>query len=596
MTQQAHWTPARLDLLRAEMAARGLSAFIVPRFDAHQGEYIAPHDERLRYVTGFSGSAGVAIVLADRIVLFVDGRYQVQARGETDPAHVEIAHFHEDPLERWLATHAQKDWRIGFNPMLVPATWHGAWEAALAETGATLAPQAEDPVDAIWADQPAPPTVPVRPFTEGGESASEKRRRIGAELAAAGTDLLIETQPDNIAWLLNVRGGDVAFNPMPQSFLLLDSAGKSEWFVDARKLPNQLEDFELEGVSIADPTRFLSRLSERSAGLTVQADPGFSPLAAGQAAGSGGGTLVHRPSPVTLAKARKNPVELAGFRDCHVEDGVALTQFMAWLHAEAPRRAAAGQPIDEIEAEERVLAFRQGRPGFLEPSFRTISAAGANAAMSHYAASPDSAAPITATAPYLLDSGGQYTTGTTDVTRTTAIGPMPDDIRRAYTGVLKGFISMMSLQFPEGTCGHQIDGFARRALWDMGMDYDHGTGHGVGHVLSVHEHPQRFSRFVNAVPLVAGMVVTIEPGHYVEGYYGMRVENQVEIVSGAPGYLRFETLTLAPIDTALCIPEALSDQEKAWLNAYHQRVQARLSPMLDPETRDWLDQATRPIS
>lgn len=596
MTQQAHWSPARLQALRAEMAARGLDAVIVPRFDAHQGEYIAPHDERLRYVTGFSGSAGVAIVLAEHAVLFVDGRYQVQARGETDTSLVEIAHFHETPLPQWLAANAQKGWRIGFNPMLVPATWHSAWEAALAETGAELVPQHDDPVDAIWADQPESPAVPVRPFTEAGESALDKRRRIGAQLSEAGVDLLIETQPDNIAWLLNVRGGDVAFNPMTHSFLLLDSAGETEWFVDARKLPNQLEDFELDNVNVSDPSRFLSRLAERSAGLTVQADPDFSPLAAGQAAGSGGGSLIHRPSPVTLAKAQKNPVELAGFRSCHVEDGVALTQFMAWLHAEGPARAAAGNPIDEIEAEAKVLALRQERPGFLEPSFRTISASGANAAMSHYAAAPQTAAPITAAAPYLLDSGGQYATGTTDVTRTTAIGPMPEDIRRAYTGVLKGFISMMSLRFPEGTCGHQIDGFARRALWDMGMDYDHGTGHGVGHVLSVHEHPQRFSRFINPVPLVAGMVVTIEPGHYVEGYYGLRVENQVEIVPATPGFLRFETLTLAPIDTALCDSVALSAEEKDWLNAYHQRVKDALAPHLTPDARVWLDQATRPIS
>lgn len=588
----------RLAALRAWLAANSLDGVVVPRFDAHQGEYVAAHDERLRYLTGFSGSAGVALVTAEKAIIWVDGRYQVQVRQEVDLAAFAVEHYDDAPIEGWLEQHATPRRRIGLNPMLFPTAQYGKLKAALEKRGAELIGLGSDPIDAIWPDQPDAPLsrIAALPPSHAGESSMDKRRRIASELADAGADLLVETQPDNIAWLLNVRGSDVTYNPLPHSFLLIDREAGVEWFVDERKFPNARDGYELDGVAMRSPSRFLSRVGERAGGATVLVDPDFAPVAATLGVEANSGRVLHRTSPVTLAKAVKNAGELAGYRAAHLEDGLAWTRFMAWLHREGPAREQAGKPIREIEAEEKILALRQLGDGFVEPSFRSISAAGSNAAMCHYAAAPSSQGSITSAGVYLLDSGGQYTGGTTDATRTTALGPVSDGVRRTYTAVLRGFISLMTLQFPLGTEGHQIDAFARRPLWDLGLDYDHGTGHGVGHFLSVHEQPHRFEKRVNPHKLVAGQVMTVEPGYYLEGGFGMRVENQVEIVAGMPGFLRFDSLTLVPIDLKLADLTRLSGDDIAFLNAYHARVREALVDRIGEDARGYLIEATAPAS
>lgn len=587
----------RLRRLRAGMSEAGIDALIIPRFDEHQGEYCAPHDERLAYVTGFTGSAGICLVLRDRAIIFVDGRYQVQVRNQVNPGDYEIEHFDDAPIEQWLERHATASLGVGFNPMLIPASLHGKLSRALERSGGRLVALPSDPVDAIWNDQPEKPLAPITAFAleHAGETSASKRRLIAARLGELGADLLVETQPDNIAWLLNVRGADVAFNPIPHSFLLLDTDGKAEWFVDPRKLPNDRTAFELEDVTLGAPEDFIGRVRARSAGRTVLVDPEFAPVAAALAVRESQGTVLAQLGPITLAKAAKNATELEGFRACHIEDGAAWVGFLAWLHAHGPDRQAAGKPITELEAEAQILSFRRPRAGFVEPSFRSISASGSNAAMCHYAASQASDSPIVKGGVYLLDSGGQYLGGTTDATRTTAFGTVGAEVRRAYTAVLKGFIAMMTLRFPLGTFGHQIDAFSRRPLWDLGLDFDHGAGHGVGHFLSVHEQPHRFENIANNYRLEAGLVMTVEPGYYREGAFGLRIENQVEVVDAGNGFLRFASLTHIPIDLSLADIGALAPDEITFLDGYHRQVRDALADRIVPEARDFLIAATVPI-
>jgi Xaa-Pro aminopeptidase len=585
----------RLAALRAELVRLGIDGVIVPRFDAHQGEYCAPHDERLRYLTRFTGSAGVALVTADSAVIFVDGRYQVQVRQEVDLEAFAISHFYDFPLERWLGEKLPRNRRIGFNPMLIPSDLHQRLQAAMDKADGELVALEADPIDAIWPDQPAPPTGRIQHFANAGEAALDKRRRIGARLTELGADFLVETQPDNIAWLLNVRGSDVQYTPLPQSFLLLDQHGETEWFVDEQKLPNDREAYELEAVTTRSPADLLGRIAARSSGKRALVDPRFASVAAALAVQGAGGTVLSETSPITIAKAIKNGTELEGFRSSHVSDGVALTEFLSWLHEHVAAREMAGDPITELEAEGKLLAFLARGEGFVEPSFRSISASAANAAMCHYASSEATNAPLTTSGVYLIDSGGQYLSGTTDVTRTTAFAPVSDEVRRSYTAVLKGFLALMTAQFPLTARGHHLDALARRPLWDLGLDYDHGTGHGVGHFLSVHEHPQRFGKVVNNYEFAPGVIMTIEPGYYREGEFGLRVENQVETVAAAPGFLRFETLTLAPIDLSLADVSVLTRDEVAWIDGYHAQVRAALADRLSATARAWLERMTAAI-
>lgn len=585
----------RLTAIRQAMAAQGLDGLIVPRFDAHQGEYCSPHDNRLAFATGFSGSAGVALILKDQAVIFVDGRYQTQVRQEIDLNAFSVEHFFDYPLDRYLADKAARGARIGVNTMLIPVSWQQKYRAALAGRGAELVGFTDDLIDGVWPDQPAPPLgrVEAMPVAIAGQSVADKRAAVAAKVKAAGADFLVETQPDNIAWLLNVRGSDIAFNPMPQSFLILRADGTVEWFVDERKLPNALEDFEFDGVVRAGPERFIARVTELGQGGAAHLDPDFTSAAVAMALEK---PFIAGKSPVALTKAVKNPVELDGFRRAHRADGAALTRFLHWIDSEGPARAAGGTPLREREVQEKLLQMRGEGEGFSELSFATISASGGNAAMSHYNALRGDNAAIGTDSVYLIDSGGQYRDGTTDVTRTTAIGPVRFEVKRAYTAVLKGFISMITLRFPRGTQGHQIDAFARRSLWDLGLDYDHGTGHGVGHRLSVHEGPHRFAKVVNPFGLDVGMVMTIEPGYYEAGRFGIRIENQVEIIDGGRNFLQFDSLTLAPIDLKLALIDRLTPGEVDWLDTYHARVRREVLPGLAGAEADWLLAATRPVA
>lgn len=582
---------ARLARLRDEIAARGLDGIIVPRTDAYQSEITAPHDDCLRYLTGFTGSAGVAVVLGDRAVIFVDGRYQVQVRREVDMDLYQVGHLHDSPPDAWLRANAGAKMRIGVDTMRISHAFFDRLAAACAGARAEIVALTSDPFDAIWPGRPPAPLGPIRqmPDTRAGEAAGAKAARIAGALRKAGADFLVETQPDNIAWLLNVRGSDVPMNPVPHSFAILHDSGGVEWFVDARKLGNDRIP-GLETVTVAGPQAFLPRLEELARGRAALIDPDFAPAAVSRVMTRAGGRVVAAAGPITVAKALKNPAELQGFRDCHVEEGIAMVEFLAWLSG-----AVAKGPVRELEAEARLGAFRAARPGYLEDSFRTISAYGANAALCHYASAPETDVAIGREAPYLVDTGGQYETGTTDATRTVMFGPAPASVRAAYTAVLKGFVGLCSARFPEGTCGHQLDALARLPLWAVGLDYDHGTGHSVGHNLLVHEYPHRFAKKANPHGLVPGNIMTIEPGYYEADAFGIRIENQVEVVADGPGFCRFAPLTLVPIDLGPVDRAALDPAEVAWIDDYHRTVWDRLGPQVGAEAQVWLRAATRPI-
>ncbi|MBJ8367252.1 aminopeptidase P family protein [Citrobacter cronae] len=581
-----------LSALRNLLVAQGLDGMIVPRADAHQSEDCTPHDNKLAWLTGFSGSAGLALVLRDRALIFVDGRYQVQVRNEVSLDDFEIHHLHNEPLADYLQSHVAAGTRIGFEPLLMV---NSQFES-LSATHCELVPLKQDPFDQVWLDRPAAPCGIIRemPLDISGESSAQKRARVVEQLTQHQADVLAITLPDNIAWLLNVRGSDLAMVPVPFSFALLHRSGELEWFVDSNKT-QQLPASLLDTLTLAQQESFLARCQQLANGKRFLVDKDYAPVALRFAIEEHGGHVLWAPDPITLMKAHKNDIELAGYRECHEQDGAAWVNFLAWLAHEVPLREAAGNPITELEAQAKQLEFRQQQPGFIEQSFSTISASASNAAMCHYHSSEKTNTPITSQAMYLNDSGGQYHNGTTDTTRTLTFGPQDPQRRLHYTAVLKGFLSLISLQFPSGTQGHQLDAFSRRALWDLGLDFDHGTGHGVGHQLLIHEQPHRIAKKVNPWPLVAGNIITIEPGYYLAGQYGIRIENQVEIINSRPGFCRFSTLTLVPIDLNLVELHLLSDAEKQWMDDYHQQVRETLSPRVNAEARPWLFAATAPI-
>lgn len=580
-----------LSALRHWLEASHLDGMIVPRADAWQSEYCAPCDEKLAWLTGFDGSAGVALVLKDKALLFVDGRYQVQARVQVNLDEIEIHHLHNEPLAEWLTENVEAGTRIGFDALLMTNTEF----EQLSATPCRLVPLKVSPFDALWTDRPAAPAGLIRemPVEVSGESSEDKRQRVAAVLAANNADYLAVTLPDNIAWLLNVRGSDIPTSPVPLSFALLSRDGHVEWFVNDNKLGALPEDVR-NAFTIAPQDAFIERCQQIAAGKRVMVDADSAPVAL-RFAIEPRGEIVWRTDPITLMKATKNPIELAGYRACHHQDGAAWVNFLAWLSREVPLREAAGNPLTELEVQAQQLAFRQQQPGFIEQSFATISASSCNAAMCHYHSSEASNKPIGHDHFYLNDSGGQYVNGTTDATRTLAWGKVGPQQRLHYTAVLRGFLSLITLQFPSGTQGHQLDAFARRPLWEMGLDYDHGTGHGVGHQLLIHENPHRIAKKVNPWPLVAGNIMTIEPGYYLGDSHGIRIENQVEIVESRPGFCKFASLTLIPIDLSQVELDLLSEQEKAWLDAYHQQVREALSPRVNSDARSWLEEATAPV-
>jgi len=572
-----------LERLRQELSAQGLDGFVVPRADEYQGEYVPPSAMRLAWLTGFSGSAGVAVVLSDRAALFVDGRYTLQAKAEVDEAAFALLHLVEQPPQAWLETALSAGQRLGYDPWLHTPNGVEQLRKACDKAGAQLVPCVRNPLDAVWSDRPAPPQAPVvaHPLEFAGRTAAEKRADIAALLRAEKQDAVVLTAPDSIAWLLNIRGGDVDFSPLPLGFAILRADASVELFLDPAKQPPAME-----GVTLSPPSALGDALAAL-AGKSVRIDPSsaaawiFDRL----------DQPIKAADPCALPKARKNDIELQGARRAHLRDGVALSRFLAWLdHAEA---------VTEISARDKLESFRSQGDLYCGPSFPTIAGAGPNGAIVHYRSTEASNRRLEPGQLFLLDSGGQYRDGTTDVTRTIAIGPAGAEERHRFTLVLKGHIALASARFPEGTTGSQLDVLARSALWAEGLDYDHGTGHGVGSFLSVHEGPQRISKIGNAQALMPGMVLSNEPGYYKTGAYGIRIENLLAVIPseivGERAMLEFETLTLAPIDRRLIDPTLLSPAEITWLDGYHARVRAALSPHLDGPDQDWLSQATAPL-
>ena len=591
---------ARLARLREVMTARGLDGFVVPRADEYQGEYVPPCGQRLAWLTGFTGSAGLAIVLRDRAALFVDGRYTLQAAAQVDTALFEIRHLVDEPAWRWLAGAARQGAVIGYDPWLHTPQEVERFRAGAARAGASLQPVA-NPVDEAWSGRPPAPLAPVVPHPDryAGESAETKRTRLGRGLAEEGAAAAVLTMPESIAWLLNIRGGDVPHTPLPLSFALLRQDGTVTLFIDRRKLAPGLDRHLGNAVTIEPPDRLGPALDALAAsGERVQVDPGTAASWVFDRLEHAGGHIHRAADPCLLPKACKNPVELDGTRAAHRRDGAAVTRFLAWLAREAPKGELA-----EIAASDRLESFRRAGDHFRDLSFPTISGAGPNGAIVHYRAMPETERRLEPGNLYLLDSGAQYLDGTTDITRTIAIGEPSDEMRDRFTRVLKGHIALALARFPKGTTGSQLDAFARRSLWEEGLDYDHGTGHGVGSYLGVHEGPQRISKAVNTQPLLPGMIVSNEPGYYKTGAYGIRIENLVVVQpwNGAADdgrerdMLCFETLTLAPIDRNLVARELLDAEEIAWLDAYHARVRETLTSLVDQDTARWLAEATQPI-
>jgi Xaa-Pro aminopeptidase len=591
--------PARLKALRDELAKRGLAGFVVPRADEYQGEYVPQRGQRLAWLTGFTGSAGAAVVLTKRAAIFVDGRYTLQAAAQVDTKLFEQHHLLEDPA-KWVGGAVAKGDVIGYDPWLHTPNEVERLRANVERGGATLRAVDDNPLDKVWPNQPPPPLAPVRPQPDdfAGETAEAKRARLAKALAEEGVAASVLTMPESIAWLLNIRGGDVPHTPLPLSFAILRADASVTLFIDRRKLAPGLDRHLGNGVSIEAPERLGSVLDALAKEGRVQADPATAASWVFDRLGAAGATIHRAADPCLLPKSCKNPVELDGTRAAHRRDGAAVTKFLAWLARETPR----GE-LFEIAASDRLEAFRRAGEHFRDLSFPTISGAGSNGAIVHYRASPETEKRLEAGTLYLLDSGAQYLDGTTDITRTIAIGEPSTEMRDRFTRVLKGHIALATARFPAGTTGAQLDPLARRALWQEGLDYDHGTGHGVGSYLSVHEGPQRISKAPNAQPLLPGMIVSDEPGYYKAGAYGIRIENLIVVqeLAAPAGYgegrdmLCFETLTLAPIDRNLVDRDLLDRGELDWLNAYHTRVRDEITPLVDPETANWLEAATTPI-
>jgi Xaa-Pro aminopeptidase len=590
---------SRLAALRAELKRRDLTGFVVPRADEHQGEYVPRHSQRLAWLTGFSGSAGLAIVLADRAAIFIDGRYTLAVRGQVDTDAFVPHQIPEQSPETWITESLPKGGKLGFDPWLQTVDGHERFARACQRAGAEFVPVDSNPVDAVWPDRPPAPLAPVLPHPDefAGESSAAKRTRIAGAVKAKGADVALITAPDSIAWLLNVRGGDVPRTPFALGFALLHGDGHVDLFMDRRKVPDRTLAWLGNAVTLAPPDELGAALDMLGkVGKRVLIESATAPVWAATRLQAAGVALVRDTDPVALPKACKNAVELEGIRRAHRRDGAAVSGFLGWLGRESK-----GGKLREIEASDRLQALRQQTGKLRDLSFDTISGAGPNGAIVHYRASEASQRTLEPGSLYLVDSGGQYRDGTTDITRTVAIGTPSPEMRDRFTRVLKGHIALAMARFPAGTTGSQLDALARYALWQAGLDYDHGTGHGVGAYLSVHEGPHRISKMPNNVALQPGMIVSNEPGYYKTDAYGIRIENLVAVreakIDGADRrYLEFETLTLAPIDLACIEPGLLTDAERQWLDDYHRRVRETVGPEVDEATRAWLAEATRAVA
>lgn len=595
--------PARVTLLREKLAELDLDGFLIPRADEHQGEYVAPRSERLQWMTGFTGSAGAALILRSSAHLFVDGRYTLQARQQSDPATFTVEDLVAAPPSKWLAENAAKGWKIGIDPWLHTISETRALRQALDGKGGSLAVLDANPVDLIWEDQPQPPlgAVTVHPLAFSGEEAAAKLARINAAVSDAGARYVVLTDPASLAWAFNIRGSDIAHTPVPLGFAILDTNGRASVYADARKFDGESRAHLEPLADLRPPNALEDDLRRLSAsGTMVALDPALAAEKLRLVVEQAGGRVVPMPDPARLPRATKNSAELDGARAAHRRDGAAVARFLCWLDAQQAGTVDEIGAATQLEAARRRLGDETQMP-LRDISFDTISGAGPNGAVIHYRVTRRTNRTLGTGELYLVDSGGQFQDGTTDITRTVAIGAPSAEMRRHYTLVLKGLIGLSLLRYPAGTRGADIDAIARAALWKAGLDYAHGTGHGVGSFLSVHEGPQRIAK-TGTEKLLPGMILSNEPGFYKEGAYGIRLENLIvvtptlEIAGGETPMHGFETLTLAPFDRRLIDTGVLSEEECDWLDAYHSRVLAEIGPMVDGQTLRWLENATAELA
>ena len=588
----------RLCLLRKMMDEQNLDGFLLPRADEYQSEYLPRSSQRLAWLTGFDGSAGFAIVLMRCAAIFTDGRYTLQIRDQVSEKYFEIYNTAEMlPLE-WLKTNLVQNERIGFDPWLHTCDEVTKINSVLASKNATAIKLPKNLIDEIWIDRPPVPLAPIIPHPEiySGESFTSKFGAINAAMMENDEDVLVLSSPESIAWLLNIRGADVARTPLPLSFLIVKKDGHAQLFVDQRKIINETRNHLGNAVSILPFEEFGSELRALAQDKKkIRLDPKTCPAWVEETIHSVSGTIIRGDDPTLIPKATKNSVELAGARAAHIRDGAAFVKFLYWFSLNSKE----GQ-IDEIIAAAKLQNFREKDSLFKDLSFDTISGSGPNGAVVHYRVTEETNRTIKLGDLYLVDSGAQYLDGTTDITRTIAVGDPGDEARNYFTRVLKGHIAIASSKFPVGTTGSQLDAFARAPLWAIGADYDHGTGHGVGSYLGVHEGPQRISKVSNSIALQPGMILSNEPGYYRSGAYGIRLENLLvvksEVIPNADRkMLSFETITLAPFDTSMIIEGLLADHEKNWLNDYHEWVRKELLPLLNNDESAWLIEATEPI-
>jgi Xaa-Pro aminopeptidase len=591
----------RLAALREQLKAEKLDGFVVPLTDEHMSEYVGTYAQRLAWLTGFEGSAGSAVVLPEEAAIFVDGRYTLQVRQQVSPDQWSYQSVPETSTTEWLKEHAPEGARIGYDPWLHTRDWVKQAKEALASRGAELVAVDKNPIDEIWKDRPeaSKAKLVVQPDQYAGKSAAEKRTEIGDWLAKQHADAAVLSALDSIAWAFNVRGQDVSHTPVALAYALVHADGTADLFVASEKVGADVRQHLGNGVRLHERSDFESALGELK-GKTVVVDPERAVAAIFEALERAGAKVLPLRDPTILPKAIKNPAEIAGQKAAQERDGAAIARFLHWIDEEAPM----GE-VDELKASDHLEALRRESPELRDLSFDSISGAGPNGAIVHYRSSEKTNRKLEAGTLYLIDSGGQYVDGTTDITRTVPIGEPTAEMRDRFTRVLKGHIAVATAVFPKGTRGSQLDSFARRPLWEAGLDYAHGTGHGVGSFLSVHEGPQRISPVGSAQsggdePLRAGMILSNEPGYYKTGEYGIRIENLVlvverEIEGAEKEMLGFETVTFAPIDRRLIDADMLEPEEKVWLNCYHAHVLAKIGPKLPGADLEWLQAACAAI-
>ncbi|MDQ3080370.1 MAG: aminopeptidase P family protein [Pseudomonadota bacterium] len=592
----------RLAALRAILAADRLDGFVIPLTDEHMSEYVGSYAQRLQWLTGFEGSAGAAAVLPQEGAVFTDGRYTIQVRQQVSGAEWSYESVPQTSIAKWLSEHARDGARIGYDPWLHSRDWVKATSAALKDKGAELVAVAHNPIDRVWTDRPAPSAAKlmVQPEALAGKSSAQKRHDVADWLVEKKADAAVLAALDSTAWTFNVRGQDVSHTPVALAFSVVHSDGTADLFVAGEKIGDEVRAHLGNGVRLHERDDFEPFLRGLS-GKTVAVDPERSVAAITQALEAGGAKILDARDPVVLAKAIKNEVEIAGHKAAQARDGAVIAKFLRWIEEDDASGA-----IDEIKAAAHLEELRRETGALKDLSFNTISAVGPNGALPHYGGGEESNRALSPGTLYLCDSGGQYQDGTTDITRTVPLGKPSEEMRDRFTRVLKGHIAIATALFPKGTRGSQLDSFARRPLWEAGLDYAHGTGHGVGAFLSVHEGPQRISPVGSSQsggdePLRAGMILSNEPGYYKDNDYGIRIENLVlvvekEVAGADKELLGFETLTFAPIDQRLIVAEMLSEAEAAWLNDYHRQVLDLIGPQLEGEDRIWLETQCAPLA